>query len=186
MTLQRAKASVDRLLEGLLVVIFGVLVVDVLWQVFTRYVMQDPSSFTGELARYLLIWLGLMGASYAFGKRAHLAIDLFVNSRSRRGKQIVQLIIEVCVLLFALLVMVAGGLQLVSITFSLGQTSAALGLPLGYVYLSLPLSGILIIFYAAVYITERLRELRGHPSSVMEADRPRSKGMGEETDVRSS
>ena len=183
MTLQRTKAFVDRLLEGLLVVIFGVLVVDVLWQVFTRYVMQDPSSFTDELARYLLIWLGLVGASYAFSKRAHLAIDLFVNSRSERGKQIVQLAIEVCVLLFALLVMVVGGMQLVIMTLSLGQTSAALNLPLGYVYLSLPLSGLLIVFYAGIYITERLQELRGHSPSIDEANRPRSAGMGQETDA---
>ena len=186
MTLQRIKTFVDRFLEGLLVVIFGVLVVDVLWQVFTRYVMQNPSSFTDELARYLLIWLGLIGASYAFSKRAHLAIDLFVSSRSGRSKHIVQMAIEVCVLLFALFVMVVGGMQLVILTLSLGQTSAALNLPLGYVYLSLPLSGLLIVFYAGIYIVERMRELRGHSPSVEEADRPRSAGMGEESDASSA
>ena len=74
--LDRAKKMIDKRLELALIILMGVNVLNVLWQVFTRFVLRDPSSFTEELARYLLIWVGLLGASYAAGKKMHLAIDV--------------------------------------------------------------------------------------------------------------
>ena len=74
--IQHLKSIIDRALAWLVIVVMASLVIDVLWQVFTRFVLRDPSSFTEELARYLLIWVGLLGASYAAGKRMHLALDL--------------------------------------------------------------------------------------------------------------
>jgi TRAP-type C4-dicarboxylate transport system permease small subunit len=54
------------------------------------------------------------------------------------------------VLLFALTVMVGGGLRLVQLAFQLQQISAAMGIRMGYVYLAVPLSGLLIVFFSAV------------------------------------
>lgn len=155
------KAAVDGVLGWVLVVLMGAAVVNVLWQVFTRFVMGDPSSFTDELARYLLIWVGLLGAAYAGGKRLHLAIDLLPTKLTGRARYGLGLFIEGCVFAFALFVLFIGGVQLVGLSFLLGQTSAALRIPLGYVYLVLPLSGALIMFYSALFMTEYLRMLRG-------------------------
>ena len=63
---------VNKVLATTVSIAMGLLVIDVLWQVFTRFVLGNPSSFTEELARYLMIWVGLLGASYAAGKRMHL------------------------------------------------------------------------------------------------------------------
>ena len=153
----RLKASVDRALGWVLVVLMGAAVLNVLWQVFTRFVLANPSSFTDELARYLLIWVGLLGAAYAGGKRMHLAIDLLPTRLTGRAQHALGVFIEACVFVFALFVMVIGGLQLVSLTLLLGQTSAALQIPLGYVYLVLPLSGLLLMFYAVLFMTEHIR-----------------------------
>lgn len=148
----RAKRAVDRLLGGVLVLLMAALVVDVLWQVFTRFVLQDPSSFTDELARYLLIWVSLLGAAYTAGQRMHLAIDLLPARLTGRKHHAVGIAIELVVVAFAVGVMVVGGARLVSLTLLLGQTSAALQLPLGYIYTVLPLSGALIAFYALLYL----------------------------------
>jgi TRAP-type C4-dicarboxylate transport system permease small subunit len=138
-------------------------VVNVLWQVITRFVLNDPSAFTDELARYLLIWVSLFGAAYASGKRAHLAIDLLQTRLTGQAVHWHSIFVGVVVLLFALFVMVVGGVRLVSLSFLLGQTSAALEVPLGVVYLALPASGALIVFYSAAFIAERARLLRGLP-----------------------
>ena len=53
-----------------------------------------------------------------------------------------------------------------SLSFLLGQTSAALGVPLGVVYLALPASGALIVFYVVVFVIERARRLRGLPPTL--------------------
>ncbi|MCK4758607.1 MAG: TRAP transporter small permease subunit, partial [Candidatus Aminicenantes bacterium] len=66
--LEKIKKRVDTILEGILITVMAANVLNVLWQVFTRFVLRDPSSFTEELARYLLIWVGLLGASYAAGQ----------------------------------------------------------------------------------------------------------------------
>lgn len=158
--MQRIKALVDRLLGGAVAAVMGVLILDVLWQVFTRFVLRDPSSFTDELARYLLIWVGLLGAAYVAGQRQHLAIDLLPNRLTGRAGHALGVVIEGTVLVFAVAVMVVGGARLVDLTLTLGQTSAALQIPLGYVYMVLPVSGLLITFYAVVFLSEHLRGFR--------------------------
>jgi TRAP-type C4-dicarboxylate transport system permease small subunit len=156
----RLRAGVDTVLGWVLAAMMGLAVLNVLWQVFTRYVLSNPSAFTDELSRYLLIWVGLLGAAYATGRRMHLAIDLLPAALSERGRAALGLVIDGFVLLFALLVMVFGGSRLVVLQLLLEQTSAALQVPLGYVYLVLPVSGLLISFYAVLHMADHLRLLR--------------------------
>lgn len=141
------RQKIDKIIEFALVSIMSILVIDVLWQVFSRYVLAAPSSFTDELAGFLLIWVGLLGAAYVAGKNEHLAIDLLLQKMKGAKKRRLQIIINTIVGVFALVVMVIGGTWLVYTRFYLGVTSAALALPLGYVYIILPISGILIIYY---------------------------------------
>ncbi|MFK7845791.1 MAG: TRAP transporter small permease [Rhodothermales bacterium] len=160
----KLKSLVDKALSGILVVLMSLLVIDVLWQVFSRYVLNDPSSFTEELARFLLMWVGLLGASYAAGRKMHLAVDILPNKLEGKRKSYLNLFILVCTVLFALTVMVFGGIRLVTITLFLGQTAAALQMPLGYVYLILPISGLLIAFYAILFIIDEFRSMAGKPA----------------------
>lgn len=155
-----AKRVLDRVLGVVLAVLMFALVVDVVWQVFTRFALPQPSSFTDELARFLLIWVGLLGSAYAVGQRLHLAIDLISDRLTPRRRQALGIVIESAVLIFAVGVLLVGGWELVSLTLLLGQTSAALGVPLGYVYSVLPLSGAIMAFYAIVVIVEHTRALR--------------------------
>lgn len=141
MTLTRLKRTVDRGLEVTLAGIMATMVLAVLWQVATRYLLRDPSSITEELARFGLLWLGLLGASYGFGRRAHLAVELLPRNR------VVTPVVAALVSAFAVLVLVIGGTRLVNATLVLGQVSPALQLERGYIYLALPLSGVLILFY---------------------------------------
>ncbi len=142
------RQKIDKVLELVLVAIMSILVIDVLWQVFSRYVLASPSSFTDELAGFLLIWVGMLGAAYVAGKNEHLAIDLMLQKMKGVKKRRLQIFINIIVGVFALFVMVFGGSWLVYTRFYLGVTSAALALPLGYVYLVVPVSGILIAYYA--------------------------------------
>ena len=143
------KAIIDSILEKVLIVITGAMVLNVLFQVFARFLkLQAP--FTEELAGFLLVWVGLLGASYATGKRLHLAIDFMPRSKSPEAQKKFNVIINLIVLLFALGVMVIGGIRLVYIAISLNQLSPVLEIPKGYVYTVLPLSGLLIMYYSLV------------------------------------
>lgn len=153
--IDRVRQVVDRALSIALVVIMAALVLDVLWQVFTRFVLRNPSSYTEELARYLMIWVGLLGAAYAAGKHMHLSVDLLrLEGRLHLAHK---LVVYGFTVLFAIGPLVVGGGRLVWTMLYLGQTSAALTIPLGYLYLAVPISGLLITFYAACDISEALR-----------------------------
>ena len=155
--MQRIKESVDRALERVLVVLMSAMVVNVLWQVFSRFILRDPSTFTDELARFLLLWLGVLGASYVVGRKRHLAIDLVINKMDASKRRLFEIFIEVAIFFFALSVMVVGGINLVSLTLYLDQTSAALQVKQGYVYIVIPVAGLLCMFYAVMSVLESVR-----------------------------
>jgi TRAP-type C4-dicarboxylate transport system permease small subunit len=139
--------NVDKFLGLFLALLMSLMVVNVLWQVISRYILGSPSVFTDELATFMLIWVGLLGAAYATGHKRHLAIDILPNQLEGDKNKLLGTVISVFVIVFAGAVMVIGGLRLVFLTLSLEQLSATLRVPLGYIYFALPLSGILIIYY---------------------------------------
>ncbi|MBS4719064.1 TRAP transporter small permease [Aeromonas caviae] len=156
MRLEKFKQPIDRLLAGFTVAVMAMLVVCVVWQVFSRYVLAQPSTMTDEIARFSMIWVGLLGAAYATGKRRHLSIDLFVSDLKGGRKLANQLFVDLCVLLFSSGAMVWGGLTLVTKVYSTGQVSPAMQLPMAYVYAVLPLSGLIISYYCVLFMLETL------------------------------
>jgi TRAP-type C4-dicarboxylate transport system permease small subunit len=144
--------KLNRVLEISLIILMTVLVLDVLWQVFSRYLLSSPSSFTDELAGFLLIWVGVLGAAYVAGRKEHLAIDILIQKSPPNRQRLLQYLIHTLIFLFALSVMVTGGVVLMYTRFVLQVKSAALQLPLGYVYIVLPISGLIIMFYELLHI----------------------------------
>jgi TRAP-type C4-dicarboxylate transport system permease small subunit len=154
------KNTIDRWIEVFLILLMALMVLNVSWQVGSRYILNDPSSFTDELARYMLIWVGMLGAAYVAGKDEHLAIDIALSKMNPANRIKTQMLIHVFVMLFALAAMVVGGINLVYITFILGQNSAALQIPLAYVYVVIPFSGLLVIYYQISRIVMLNKELK--------------------------
>ena len=142
------RSTVDRIVRFLLVVLMSAIVIDVLMQVFSRYLFGSPLGFTDELAGFLLIWLGLLGAAYATGEKQHLAIDLLLMRVSPTSQRRLEVLITLLTVLFALTVLIVGGSWLVYTSFRYGQLSASLQLSLGYVYFIIPLTGLLIAYYS--------------------------------------
>ncbi|TXF90257.1 TRAP transporter small permease [Neolewinella aurantiaca] len=140
--------NLNRAIEFLLILIFSLLVLDVLWQVFGRYVLNQSFSFTEEFARFALIWLTILGAAYLNGRREHLSMDYWLNKLSPADRAKRLKLIELLMFVFAFIVMVIGGGNLVYTTLRLGQLSAAMNVPLGFVYAIVPVSGLLIMFFS--------------------------------------
>ncbi|UGU15266.1 TRAP transporter small permease [Sinomicrobium kalidii] len=146
------KKKLDKFLGGFLVVLLTILVVAVLWQVFSRYVLNAPSSVTEEIARFLLIWVGILGAAYCSGQQDHLAIEILPPKLNEKNRVKLKIFINALIMLFSIFVFVIGGTRLVYLNHILGQSSAALHLPLSYVYMVIPLSGVVILLYKWIEI----------------------------------
>ena len=154
------RKHIDKILEIFLISILSVLVLDVVWQVASRYLFANPSKFTDEIAGFLLIWVSLFGAAYVSGKNQHLAINILANKLHGQKKRMLLVAINVIIVLFAVFVFIIGGSWLVYTRFHLGQISPTLELPLGYVYMVLPLSGIFILYYS---VDNAINEFKNHP-----------------------
>lgn len=159
-----------RVLEWAIIVVMAALVLDVLWGVFSRHLLHSQSGWTEELARFLLIWVGLLGASLGFGQGAHLGVDYFVGKLHPGGRVILEVTAHVVVFAFAVGVLIWGGWALAWQTFDLGQITPALGLRKGYVYLAVPVSGVFIALFTLQNIAATLAAHRAIRSS-READR---------------
>lgn len=158
--LKRFLSKLTKILEFFTAASMGVLVLDVSWQVITRFILKSPSDFTEELATFLMIWVGLLGAAVAYNRKAHLGIDYFVSKLKPRARFISEGIVFLLVFFFSTSVLLYGGIQLVFETFSLGQVSPALGLPLGFVYLCVPISGFFLMLYSIEYLIETIKNIK--------------------------
>lgn len=144
------------------------LVFCVIWQVISRYVIGKPSTITDELARYLFMWVALIGAAYTTGQKRHLAIDLLTMKLSGKRKLINEIFIQLAIAAFAFIVLVYGGTNLALKTLATGQVTPALGIEMGYIYFCLPISGALMIFYSAVFGLEKFKQLLSNQAPAAE------------------
>lgn len=129
----------------------------VLFQVVTRYLLDNPADFTEELVRYFLIWTGFIGAAYAFSTRQHMALVLVRDRLSPSRKRLLMIGIDLLILLFALFILTIGGFQLA--WSARHEVSALLGISRGIVYAMAPISGVLIIIAQVVNLWE---DVTGH------------------------
>ncbi len=154
-------ALLERVLAAFCVVLCVGLVISVVWQVFSRYVLNAPSAFTDETARFLFIWVGLVGAAYGLGKKKHLAIDLLLMKleASPKKQTLLQLVINIISIFFIVVIMCYGGVRLVLDTIAAGQISPVLGIQMGLVYLALPVSGFFMLIFLARDVITDIRQL---------------------------
>lgn len=159
--MSRIISLIDRTLATFCVVLCVGLVISVVWQVFSRYVLNAPSTVTDELARFFFIWVGLIGAAYGLGQKKHLAIDLILMKLEKSPKKhaMLQLFINLVGLFFVIVIMCYGGGRLVIDTISAGQISPVLGIEMGLVYLALPVSGFFMLVFLLRDLINDVRQI---------------------------
>ena len=148
--LELIRVVIDRVLGLLCIVLFVVLVVVVTWQVVSRTVLNDPAPWTEEASRFTFVVLALLGAALVFSERGHIAVELLVSKFPRTAQLAVAVAVELIVIFFALLVFVVGGYRVAENAWN--QQISTLPITVGQVYMVLPLTGLLIIFYSIYHL----------------------------------
>lgn len=143
---------IDKVLAWALIAAMSGILLAVIWQVVSRYLLKDPASITEEMSRFLLIWIGILGAAYVYRHKAHLGFNLLVDKQSETTKRLMLTLVEVLVIIFSASVLIFGGKELVVLTLELKQISASLGIKMGLIYTVLPISGLLFVFYSLINI----------------------------------
>ena len=146
------KRGMTKLLAAIATLLLSIMTLLVLYQVFTRYVLNSPAAFTEELVRYFLIWTGFIGAAYAFITREHMCLVLVRDSLRPERRRILMTFIDVLILVFAVFVITVGGFKLAMSAQKV--FSALLGIPRSLVYAMAPVSGLFIIVAQIINIYE--------------------------------
>ena len=134
------------------------MVVLIAMQVCFRYVLNQPLAWTEEVARHLMVWSALLGAAVAYRRKGHLGMDILVMHLPRPWQRRVEIVLQaLSIAFFGLLVI--HGIPLVERTMR--QLSSAIRIPMGYIYLSIPVGSALILLFAI----ERLIRIREHQPS---------------------
>lgn len=140
-----AKKYVDKVVEWLCILLLGIMTVLVTYQVITRYFFNAPSAISEVLAKYLFVWLVLLCGAYVFGLREHMNIGFVRDKFPPRARIGLEMFGELIIALFALGVMLYGGAQ--SAIKQMIQLDSALQIPMGIIYVIVPVSGLLMLFY---------------------------------------
>lgn len=135
------------ILSGFSIGVFFILIVDVVLGVGSRYITGNQIRWTEELATFLLVWLVFCGSSIAYYDRAHLGINLLVESLHPSARKITRVVSLLIVLAFTSAVMVWGGAQLTMERFEAGQMMSTLGIHKAWQYLAIPFSGVFIALF---------------------------------------
>lgn len=148
--------GITRILNGLAGISFLAMVLLTCWQVLTRYVLKNPSTWSEELVGYLFAWMSLMGASLVTCERGHMNIPILAEKCSAGSRKLLNCLGELIAFLFAAVILTYGGFQITSL--AMGQMTSSLGVPIGIFYLILPLCGILNMIYTVLNMIDILHD----------------------------
>ena len=128
------------------------------WQIFTRWVLGNPSTFTDELLRYVLIIAGFIGSAYCFYRDEHLALTLITDKAKGPFKLALDIFIEVCILFFVIYVFIFGGFKLAN---TATNVSSVMHIPMKSLYMVEPICGILIVLARILKYVNLYTEKKG-------------------------
>lgn len=150
--LHKIRRVVDLVLSSACAVIFAAMVVIGSYQIITRFIFKSPSTVSEELLTYSFTWMALLASAYVFGKRDHMRMGFMADKAGPGGQKVLSIISEVLIMLLAASVMIYGGVTIMDLTMT--QSTASLGIPMGVVYTIIPISGVLIVFYALLNLAD--------------------------------
>lgn len=149
------KKVIDSVMEWCCVAILAIMTLLITYQVITRYCFNKPSAFSETLAQNLFVWLVMFGSAYVFGLRDHLSITFLKDKMTGMPRLIVEILTEITIALFALLVMIVGGYN--GAMKQMTTLDAALQIPVGWIYSAIPFCGVIILFYVIYNIVSLVR-----------------------------
>ena len=150
--LHSIRKVIDVVLSYACAIVFALMVIVGTYQIVTRYFFNSPSTVSEELLTYSFTWMALLASALVFGKRDHMRMGFLADKLTGVPKKVLEIFIELLIMALAGSVMVWGGYTIMQL--SMTQTTASLGIPMGIVYIIVPLSGILVVVYSILNIID--------------------------------
>ncbi|PHV70003.1 C4-dicarboxylate ABC transporter permease [Sporanaerobium hydrogeniformans] len=155
--MQTIRNILDKGLGAICAILFVFMTVVGTYQIVTRYVFNSPSTVSEELLTYSFTWMAILAAALVFGIRDHMRMSFFADKFTGKKAIYLSLFSEVLVFIFSAVVLVYGGINITRLTLT--QVTASLGIPMGYVYMVVPIAGIIILIYNVLNMMDIVGQL---------------------------
>jgi len=144
--MHKVRAGIMRILGIVIICLFAMMTVIGTYQIVTRYFFNRPSTVSEELLTYSFTWMALLASAYVFGKRDHMRMGFLADKITGPARKCLEIAIDLLTFAFAGVVMVYGGISITKLTMI--QTTASLRVPMGYIYVIVPVTGLLIMLFS--------------------------------------
>lgn len=156
--MSKLKNILNKFLEIVCSVLFAFITCVGTYQIVVRYVFNSPSTVSEELLTYSFTWLALLAAALVFGKKDHMRMSFIADKFDGKKAIFIGIVSELLIMLFAALVLVYGGASITKLTTT--QITASLGINMSYIYMILPICGVIIVIYSILNILEYVGRLK--------------------------
>ncbi|MDD5014344.1 MAG: TRAP transporter small permease [Atribacterota bacterium] len=150
----------SKILKYILVFTFVLLIITVLLQVFSRYVLTVTIPWTEDGARLILIVMTFLGTAVALRDNEHIAITFLFKRIPTKYKNYVSIFFNL-IILFFLIFFIKGSLEMTSMNWVLPVVSYP-KLKIGYIYLILPISAFLMIYFLIIKILNDVNTIKNN------------------------
>ena len=154
----QVRKYLDKILEIVCVLIFVFITIVGCYQIITRYVFNSPSTISEELLVFSFTWLSLLASALVFGKKEHMRMSFLADKITGVKAIYLGIITEIIVFIFTIVVMVYGGIEITKLTMT--QITASLGIVMGYIYIIIPITGVIILIYNILNIADLFSQLK--------------------------
>lgn len=151
-TLHKIRKGLNAVVSTICVILFAVMVIVGTYQIVTRFIFNNPSTVSEELLTYTFAWMAMFSSAYVFGKRDHMRMTFVVDKLPKAQRKILEIVIELLVIAFAVIVLIYGGFTIMGLTMT--QKTASLGVMMGVIYAVVPICGILIAIYGVLNVID--------------------------------
>lgn len=145
--------KLDRFASVIAIVTFAAMSVIVCMQVISRFFFSHSFQWAEEMGRYLFIWSTMLASACAVHSHLNIGVDILVNNIKGKAQFIVKLMAQVFMILAVYILTVYGAQQTIDV-YSAGQTATSFPVSAAVLYLSVPVSGALMLFYSSVQLLE--------------------------------
>ena len=140
--MNRLATIYDRIMNHVLFLLMTAMVLVISAQVWYRFVLNDPLSWSEELGRYMFVWISFLGAAVGIRYRVHLGIDLLEKMVSAKAYRYLAVMVNLIIQVFLVTVAYQGYDILSVVKF---QKSASMGISMTYPYAAVPVGAVLML-----------------------------------------
>ena len=135
------------------VIMLAALVAIVFYIFVGRYFLHSSPMWGEPISLFLLTWMSILGSSLVLRTDEHLKVTMFDEKMSKGAIMATEVLATVCILAFSIFMIIYGRQLMVQ---ARSNTMAGANIPYAWMYLTLPVTGVLYIFALITQWTRRI------------------------------